>query len=151
VIVLPSMALVTLEFTLTTGMVLLVVSMLLLGFGVGAVSSSMLVMLQASTTQETMGQATAVHQFSRNIGYTMAAALVGALVVNAIESSVDPATAERVLAGDDTSADASLGAAVATGFQWTGIVMFCFVTVGAVIAWRLHRATAAEGRHRRAP
>lgn len=151
VIVLPSMALVTLEFTLTTGMVLLVVSMLLLGLGVGAVSSSMLVMLQASTTQETMGQATAVHQFSRNIGYTMAAALVGALVVNAIESSVDPATAERVLAGDDTSADASLGAAVATGFQWTGIVMFCFVTVGAVIAWRLHRTTAADGRHRRAP
>jgi hypothetical protein len=120
--------------------------MLLLGFGVGAISSSMLVMLQASTSQEMMGKATAVHQFSRNIGYTMAAALVGALVVNAIESSVDPATAESVLAGDDTSGDAALGDAVATGFQWTGTIMICFIAVGAVIAWRLHHTTAAASR-----
>jgi MFS family permease len=146
-ITVPAMLLTTTEFALNTGLLPLIVTQVLLGAGAGTVSAAMLTLLQASSTATNMGQATAVHQFTKNIGYTVSAALIGMLIVQAVESSVEPGVAEQILAGELIIEDDLLRDAIADGFRLSGVVMTGFSIVAAAFAWRLYRLKPS--RHQR--
>lgn len=147
-LILPSIVLAVVEFSVGLGTPVLVAAMFVLGAGVGAVSSSMLVLLQATANVTVMGQATASHQFARSIGFTVANALVGALVI--------AATREGALPGDELSLDGLVtppagdaGPAIANGLRWAGLLMFVLSVPGAFAAvglWRREeRARAGAG------
>lgn len=72
----------TLAFSRTTGMVECFVSFLVVGFGMGFVSLTTLLVVQDSVGPADLGVATSFHQFSRTMGGTIGVGLCGGIVTD---------------------------------------------------------------------
>ncbi len=70
----------TLQFSLTTGMIHCFVAFLIVGFGMGFVSLTTLLVVQNSVEPKDLGTATSFHQFSRTMGGTIGVGLCGGIV-----------------------------------------------------------------------
>ena len=71
----------TLGFSLSTGMVECFIAFLIVGFGMGFVSLTTLLVVQDSVDSADLGVATSFHQFSRTIGGTVGVGLCGGIVM----------------------------------------------------------------------
>lgn len=72
----------TLHFSLTTGMVECFIAFLIVGFGMGFVSLTTLLVVQNSVEPKDLGTATSFHQFSRTMGGTIGVGLCGGVVTD---------------------------------------------------------------------
>lgn len=72
----------TLGFSPTTGMAECFIVFLVVGFGMGFVSLTTLLVVQDSVGSEDLGTATSFHQFSRTMGGTIGVGLCGGLVTD---------------------------------------------------------------------
>ncbi|MCU0274104.1 MAG: MFS transporter [Acidimicrobiales bacterium] len=118
---------------------------LLIGLGVGTVTSSVLTQVQRSSDAAEIGRANAAHQFFRNLGITFGVALGGAALLFVVGGRVDDLDAVRdLLAGEEGGAvDPATAEAVAAGF--VAALTACAVVLVAGAA-----ATAATVRRRAA-
>lgn len=73
---------ITLGFSRTTGMTECFIAFLIVGFGMGFVSLTTLLVVQDSVKQSDLGIATSFHQFSRTLGGTIGVGLCGGIVTN---------------------------------------------------------------------
>ena len=78
----------TLHFSLTTSMVECFTAFLIVGFGMGFVSLTTLLVVQDSVEQKDLGTATSFHQFSRTMGGTIGVGLCGGVVTERLVSEL---------------------------------------------------------------
>jgi len=100
-----------------------ILSMFLLGFGLGPTNAMFLVAVQAAAPRQLLGSATSTHQFFRQVGGTLGVALFGALVAQqaavAFERDIAPLIAvlpidaAALVAGPDVLTDPAAAARAA--------------------------------------
>lgn len=103
---------------------------LLMGFGMGLLNISGLVIIQDNVGWSERGSATASNVFSRNLGSTLGAALLGAVLTYGLANSVaGPTTSDQVRdllqgAGGGLAADSPVRLALQHALHMTFIAMF---------------------------
>ncbi|MDR6815717.1 EmrB/QacA subfamily drug resistance transporter [Neorhizobium sp. 2083] len=112
---------------------------LLMGFGMGLLNISGLVIIQDNVGWSERGSATASNVFSRNLGSTLGAALLGAVLTYGLANSVaGPITSDQVRdllqgAGGGLAADSPVRLALQHALHMTFIAMF-LITALIVVA-----------------
>jgi MFS family permease len=106
---------------------------LVLGFGLGFLSTAAIVIIQDSVGWEERGVATASNLFSRNLGSTLGAAMLGALLNWRLANGAVPVSAEHVrqLINHPATADAVTRVALAAALHWTfaGVFVLALATL----------------------
>lgn len=74
---------------------------LLLGSGIGLMTTAGLALLQSRAEADEMGRASSAHQFLRSLGFAYGAALAGLVLFWVIDLRIDDVEAIRQLLGDD--------------------------------------------------
>ena len=94
----------------------------LVGLGVGLVSTAAQTLMQASSDESEMGRVNAAHQFVRNLSITLAVALGGAVILSVVDAQVGDVEAVRaVLAGEEFSVAPETMDAVGAGLAWAHV------------------------------
>jgi len=106
---------------------------LVLGFGLGFFGTAAIVIIQDSVGWEERGVATASNLFARNLGSTLGAAMLGALLNWRLASGPAPVSAEHVrqLINHPAAADATTRVALGAALHWTfcGVLAFALLTL----------------------
>jgi len=84
-------SLLTLRFELETTMLECFLVFLVIGFGMGFVTLSTLIIVQNSVGKTDLGVATSLHQFGRSLGGTVGVGISGGLVTNGLLNSLENA------------------------------------------------------------
>lgn len=122
----------------------------LLGGGIGLITTAGLALLQSRADADEMGRASSAHQFLRSLGFAYGAALAGLVLLWVIGLQIDDVEAIRQLLGEDADGDASALSTEARDALQAGYVAalaaMALVTSGTVLsARRLSREPAAMG------
>ncbi len=128
------------------------VTMFAAGMGIGMATNAGLTLLQASATASESGRATSAHQFYRNMGFTVGAAIGGAVILFVVGQAIgDLEQVRALLAGGEGAQDAA--DAIARGFSTAAAVGTVLALGGLIPFRRLRRhlapARAAANEHRR--
>lgn len=140
-------------------MALVMVSLGLMGFGMGLAMPAFLIAVQNTVRRDALGTATSTLTFSRNIGGTVGVSVMGAILAsrvaaNLLSAGLDPATIElsSLLAGHSAAvtaaapeAIAAIGAAVGSVFA-AALVAAVFALLVTLAAPRERIAARARGR-----
>ena len=115
-------------------------AMFAVGSGIGMATNAGLTLLQATAASTEIGRATAAHQFYRNIGFTLGAALGGAVILFVVEGQIGNTDAVRdLLAGaEEPSTDGTAGA-ISDGFVAAALVGTAVATAGLAPLFGLRR------------
>ncbi len=90
----------------------------LIGVGLGLSTNAALQVLREATPDDTIGRATAAHDFGRNIGFTGGTAIGGAILLTVMTGRIaDIDVVQSVLAGIDVAASNDVADAVAAGYR----------------------------------
>jgi MFS family permease len=119
------------------------------GVGVGSATNAALTLLRAVADDEELGRATAAHQFLRNQGITVGAALGGATILLVVGRRIgDMERVRALLAGTSDVTSAAVADAIAAGFTTAAIAGALVIASGVlpVIALRRHLAPARRQR-----
>lgn len=99
------------------------VATLVAGFGIGAISTSGLAILQGRARPDEMGRVSAAHQFVRALGWAYGAAIGGLVLFGVVASRIgDIETVRDLLSSDDVALDSAAIEAVQAGYVWAVIV-----------------------------
>ncbi len=131
----------TLAAGLETPTAVLFACFVVLGSGIGLVTTAGLALLQSRARATEMGRASSAHQFLRSLGFAYGAALAGLVLFLVIGRRIDDVEAIRGLLGDDGAAALSTEArdALQAGYV-AALGVMAVVASGAVVsAWRLRR------------
>lgn len=123
----------------------------ILGGTVGGATNAALTLLRAVAGDAELGRATAAHQFLRNQGISVGAALGGATILLVVGRRVgDTERVRDLLAGAAAGTSAAVADAIAAGFVTAGLAGAAVIAAGAVplIALRRHLAPARRRRGR---
>ena len=121
-----------------------------LGTGVGSGTNAALTLLRAVADDAELGRATAAHQFLRNQGIAVGAALGGATVLLVVARRIGDLERVRDLLAGGGGATGPVAGAIADGFATAGLAGSAVIAVGALplIALRRHLAPARARRGR---
>ncbi|MBW3604160.1 MAG: MFS transporter [Actinobacteria bacterium] len=123
------------------------VALTAMGTGVGASTNAALTLLRAVADDDELGRATAAHQFLRNQGFAIGAALGGAVILLVVGRVVgDVERVRGLLAGDTAEASLTVGTALADGFAAAALTGAVVAASGVVPLLRLRRHLAPGGR-----
>lgn len=121
------------------------------GLGVGLSTNAGLTLLRAMTPAEQIGRAISAHQFIRNQGFTIGAALGGAVMLLLVSARLgELESVRRLLAGETITAAAPAAAAVRDGYTAT-LAVATVLSVAALfpmVQLRRHLAPARAVRRR---
>jgi len=121
-----------------------------MGCSVGGATNAALTLLRALADDEELGRAVAAHQFLRNQGISVGAALGGATILLVVGSRVgDTERVRDLLTGAATGSSAVVADAISAGFANTGFIGGAVIAVGAVPLIVLRRYLAPARRRRR--
>jgi MFS family permease len=116
----------------------------LLGLSIGLVSTASLTLMQASSDESEMGRVNAAHQFVRNLSFTLAVALGGAVILSVVETRVgDVETVRDVLAGAELLVGPETMDAVGDGLAWAHVPSVAIALGGLIVARSLIRRERA--------
>jgi fucose permease len=130
--------------TPTNGVWLSSAGAFLMGAGMGMLNYTALLLLQGSVDWSRRGAATASNVFSRLLGNTLGAALMGAILnlglsaagagvsPDKVRELMDPGTGARAV-------EAGLKAALAASLHWVFVAMFVLAVLSLVAAWLMPR------------
>lgn len=108
------------------------------GYGLGAVSSSGVIVLQAKARPAEMGRLMSAHQFVRTLGFSYGAAVAGAALFGVVSARLGDADAVRDLLGDEVEVvGASTVEALRDGFALATVVSAVFGWISMTFALRL--------------
>lgn len=104
-----------------------------LGTGVGAGTNAALTLLRAVADDDELGRATAAHQFLRNQGITVGAALGGATILLVVGRTIgDIERVRELLSGGATTTSTVVADAIADGFVAAGFAGAAVIAAGTV-------------------
>lgn len=124
----------------------------LMGTGVGAATNAALTLLRTVADDDELGRATAAHQFLRNQGFAIGAALGGAVILLVVGRVVgDVERVRGLLAGEVADASAQVSTALADGFAAAALAGAAVAAAGVFPLLTLRRhlarhATTESGR-----
>jgi MFS family permease len=119
------------------------------GVGVGGATNAALTLLRAVADDDELGRATAAHQFLRNQGITVGAALGGATILLVVGQRIgDIERVRELLAGTADVTSSAVADAIAAGFTTAAIAGALVIAAGVlpVVALRRHLAPARRRR-----
>jgi len=120
------------------------------GVGVGAATNAALTLLRAVAGDDELGRATAAHQFLRNQGITVGAALGGATILLVVAQRIgDIERVRDLLAGTADVTSAAVADAIAAGFATAALVGAVVIVAGTLPLVVLRRNLADARRRRR--
>ena len=123
---------------------LLLVTLFMMGSGIGTITTGGLTLLQGRADATEMGRVTSAHQFLRSLGFAYGAAVGGAVLFFVIAQQIDDVEAIReLLGGDDTSLNDAAVAALQDGFVWALIANGIFTLITVISAFKLVRTRNA--------
>ncbi len=121
-----------------------------LGSSVGAATNAALTLLRDVAGDDELGRATAAHQFLRNQGIAVGAALGGATILLVVARRVgDTEQVRALLAETGAGASAAVADAIAAGFTTAGLAGALVIATGVVPLVALRRHLAPARRRRR--
>ena len=128
----------------------------LMGAGMGVMSYTAVLLLQASVEWNRRGAANASNVFARLLGNTLGAAVVGAILNLGLHLAGARVTSDQVRALLDRttgaaapSVDTGLKAGLAVSLHWVFIAMFVLALATLVAAWMMPQPNVAEPFRRR--
>ena len=99
---------------------MLFVSLFWAGSGIGAISTTGVVMLQSRVNLNEMGRINAAHQFLRTVGITYGVGLAGVIIFTTVDRRTgNVETVRELLGGDDTAVNQPVVDALAAGYSYT--------------------------------
>ncbi len=107
------------------------------GWGIGTITSSSLVLLQSRADTAEMGRVSSAHQFIRSLGWAYGAAVAGMVLFWVLERTAGDVEAVRGLLDDSgTSLDTTLAAALSSAYAWSlgALAAISALTVPAALA-----------------
>ena len=107
------------------------------GWGIGTITSSSLVLLQSRADTAEMGRVSSAHQFIRSLGWAYGAAVAGMVLFWVLERTAGDVEAVRGLLDDSgQSLDTTLAADLATAYAWSlgALAAISALTVPAALA-----------------
>lgn len=120
---------------------LAVVSLVLMGLGMGLAMPAFLIAVQNKVRREMLGAATATLQFSRNIGGTLGVSVMGAVLAsrttaNLLARGIDPSSVSMtaLIGGADLAASGARGTGVETAIAGAVASVFVAAFVASVLA-----------------
>ncbi|NNC81089.1 MAG: MFS transporter [Acidimicrobiales bacterium] len=114
---------------------------MLVGGGLGGVSSVGLAVLQDQAEPAQMGRVNSAHQFIRTLGFSYGAAIGGAVIFGVVAARLGSAEVVRDLLGDDeVVAAVETVEAVQSGFFWALVVAATICSAAAVSSLKLSSA-----------
>ncbi len=119
------------------------------GIGAGGVTNASLTLLRELTDDHEVGRAVSAHQFMRNQGFTIGAALGGTVLLFVVGNAVgDVEIVRDLLGGGDAAAALSpdVAAAVRRGYATATAIGAVVATVGFLPLLALRRHLDADGR-----
>jgi len=117
---------------------LLLASFVVVGAGIGTLTSAGYTMLQGRAAVEEMGRVTSSHQFVRSLGFAYGAAVGGAVLFLVVGRQIGDVEAIRdLLGGDAAQLNEAAIAALQDGFVWALGVTAGFTVVAALAARKL--------------
>ena len=118
-------------------------AMLLTGAGIGLATNAALTLLQSNAETREMGRATAAHQFYRNMGFTLGAALGGTVILFVVNRQIGDTEAVReLLAGNGQANLDGTASAIGDGFTAAALVGTVIASLGLVPLLGLRRRLA---------
>ena len=127
----------------------------LMGSGMGMMSYTAVLLLQASVDWSRRGAATASNVFARLLGNTLGAAVMGAILNLGLRLAGADVTPEQVRALMDHRAgatvDAGLQAALSVSLHWVFAAMVALAALTFLAAWVMPRPQVEEPFRRKAP
>jgi EmrB/QacA subfamily drug resistance transporter len=134
-----------------TGLWLFSAGAFLMGAGMGMMSYTAILLLQASVEWNRRGAATASNVFARLLGNTLGAAVMGAILNLGLKLAGARVTPDEVRAlmdrtsGAPTPAvDQGLRAALGSSLHWVFVAMFVLCVATLVAAWMMPKPEVAE-------
>jgi EmrB/QacA subfamily drug resistance transporter len=132
---------------------------LLMGGGMGIMSYSAVLLLQASVDWSRRGAATASNVFARLLGNTLGAAVMGAILNLGLKLAGARVTPDQVRALMDRhsggaaiqAADPALRAALGSSLHWVFLAMTLLAALTLLAAWSMPKPNVEEPFRRRAP
>lgn len=121
-----------------------------LGSSVGAATNAALTLLRDVASDDELGRATAAHQFLRNQGIAVGAALGGATILLVVARRIgDTEQVRALLSGSGADASAMVADAIAAGFATASMAGAAVIATGVVPLLALRRHLAPARRDRR--
>jgi hypothetical protein len=121
----------------------------LVGGGVGLVSTSGMALLQSRAEASEMGRVSSAHQFLRSLGFTYGAALAGLSLFAVIGRQIDDVEAIRDLLGEqDVALSGAARDALQAGYSWsvgTMAVGTALCLLSALLLYRRGATSAGTG------
>jgi MFS family permease len=120
------------------------------GVGIGISTNAGLTLLRSFSPSDEIGRATSAHQFYRNLGFTLGAAIGGSVILAFVGRAVGDVEAVRsLLSGDASSASGDAAAAIADGFAATAAVgsAIAMTALAPFFVLRRHLAAARTARN----
>ena len=107
------------------------------GWGIGTITSSSLVLLQSRADTAEMGRVSSAHQFIRSLGWAYGAAVAGMVLFWVLERTAGDVEAVRGLLDDSgSSLDTTLAADLSSAYAWSlgALAAISVLTVPAALA-----------------
>jgi MFS family permease len=119
----------------------LAATQVVVGLGVGALSTSNLTALQSATTPEDAGRVNAANQFLRNLGISYGVAFAGATLLAIVAHRTgDVESVRHLLEGDeDVHAAAGVADSIRTGYAWAVLGSVVLGALAAIPLFGLRR------------
>jgi len=125
---------------------LIFIAYTLVGYGLGAVSSSILIVLQAKAKPAEMGRLISAHQFVRTLGFSYGAAIAGAALFGVVVNRLGDADEVRDLLSDEVVVTSAAAVeALRDGFLLAVVVSAVFGWVALAFALQLQEEPAPVG------
>ena len=108
---------------------------IILGFGLGLTTNSLLTALQLAAEDAERGRAVASHQYARALGNAIGPAVGGSLILFAVSRHIgDARLLQDLLAGDESVIGAAARIGIADGFRWAhavtaSVALICLVAI----------------------
>jgi hypothetical protein len=118
--------------------------------GVGLATNAGLTLLRSVSDASEIGRSSAAHQFFRNQGFTLGAAMGGAVILAVVATAVGDVEGVREVLASDAIPNAAVSEAIRDGYAAAAFTGFGVVVVGLVpfLALRRHLAPARAARAR---
>ena len=113
--------------------------------GIGLATNAGLTLLRRVSGPDEIGRATAAHQFFRNQGFTLGAAMGGAVILAVVARAIGDLEAVREVLRTGIADDPATAAAIARGFASAVFVGSAAAVVGVVPLVALRRHLASTG------
>lgn len=144
----PSLGLLGVAVTIDAPLAVILGLMVLAATGVGLGTNAGLTLLRAVSDASEIGRSSAAHQFFRNQGFTLGAAMGGAVILAVVATAVGDVEAVRDVLASNAVPNPTVSEAIRAGYAAAAFTGFAVVTVGLVpfFALRRHLAPARSSR-----